>query len=63
MVVIPCETKRGKIVLEADAAVAEMQCPELWSDAALWNCLGFYCFNLTGRIRCLSLFAREEKVS
>lgn len=59
--VIPCETEGGKIVLETDVAVAEMQCPELWSDTALWNYLVFYCFNLTGTIRCLSLFARQEK--
>lgn len=35
VVVILCETKGGEIVLETDIAVAEMQCPELWSDTAL----------------------------
>ena len=53
--------KGGKSVLEADVAVAEVQCPELWSDTALWDCLEFCCFNLTGGMRCLSLFASQEK--
>lgn len=41
VVVISHETKGGKIVFKVDVTVAEMQCPECWSDTALLNCLGF----------------------
>lgn len=53
--------KGEELVLVSSVTVVEMQRSELWFDTALWDCLGFYCFNLTGRIRCLSPFARQEK--